>query len=302
MSGRWASVRRPSVPLAAALLLLLPALAQAHPLGQNAFNREAAILVQPDRVQINYLLDLAEVPTLSFGEQADTDRDGTVTDAEWTGYAERWAKTLPLSLVVEIGNQPLALTLDSQTWRIAPGQAGLSTLRLLAHLHAPLAGAPGEHGARLDYRDQTQVNRLGWKEIWISAANGARIVSSDVPQQDRSKALTDFTPRAEGPPALLAAHAEFGLAGAGSVEASAAANPPALKPGACPRRAGSQRTGNAHALAPAASRRRPRRSPRPISRSMPAPAPRRPRRPGRARRSGRSSNSAFVILPAAGIT
>jgi|GEM_PF-1903399 len=203
----------------AGLSLLLSLGVSAHPLGQNAYNREAAILVEPDSVQLNYLLDLAEVPTLSVGEQADTNRDGAVTDAEWTEYAAQWAKGLPDNLVIEISGQRVPLTLESQTWRIAPGQSGLSTLRLLAKLRAPIS--LGEQGAALDYRDQTNVNRLGWKEIWIGAAKGARITSTDVPQQDRSKALTDFTPRAEGPPALISAHAELALAAAGSSDDAA---------------------------------------------------------------------------------
>ena len=205
--------------LAAALLLLTTAV-HAHPLGQNAYNREAAILVEPDKVQLNYLIDLAEVPTLSAGEQADTNRDGTVSDQEWSDYATRWATSLPASLAVSVGGKPLALALTNQTWRISPGQSGLSILRMIATLSAPIM--LDAQATTLEYHDQTQANRLGWKEVWIGAANGASILQADVPQTDRSKALTDFTPRAEGPPALTAARADIALAAPGTaVDATA---------------------------------------------------------------------------------
>lgn len=203
-----------------AALLLWPLCSLAHPLGQNAYNREAAILVEADGVSVDYLLDLAEVPTLAVGEEADSDRDGKISDAEWTGYAARWAGALPEQLVLDIDGKPTALTLRSQSWRISPGQSGLSTLRLLARLHAPLS-LTAQNSVRLDYHDQTRVNRLGWKEIWITAANGARIAATDVPREDRSKTLTDFTPRAEGPPALLDAHAEIAYAAAGTIDKQA---------------------------------------------------------------------------------
>ena len=203
-----------------ALVAVAPAL-QAHPLGQNAYNREAAIVVEPDGVHLHYLLDLAEIPTLAVGEEADADRDGEVSDAEWTAYAERWARTLPDSLVIKVGGRRLPLALESQNWTTAPGQSGLSTMRLKANLRAELKLT--DRGAILDYRDETRADRLGWKEVWISADKGARIVATTVPQQDRSKALTDFTPRAEGPPALLSAHAEIALAAPGSLDEAAAA-------------------------------------------------------------------------------
>ena len=214
------SKRRRSAAWLAAVFMVCCSLsagrAQAHPLGQNAFNRDAAILVGPDRVQVEYLLDLAEIPTLAVGEEADTNRDGQVSDGEWAGYAERWARTLPDGLVVTAGGQRLPLSLKAQDWAVAPGQSGLLTLRLLARLEAPLALA--EHATVLDYRDQTHADRLGWKEVWIKTADGVQLISADVPQVDRTKSMTDFTPRPEGPPTLISAHAE--------VLALAAANAP----------------------------------------------------------------------------
>jgi len=196
-----------------ALLLLLAGMAaQAHPLGQNAFNREAAIIVAADRVKLDYLLDLAEIPTLAAGAESDSDHNGQISDAEWAAHAARWAQTLPDVLKLDAGGQPLALTLDGQQWALAPGESGLSQLRLLAHLSAPLQLS--EMPLALRYRDGNP-ERLGWREVSISAASGVRIASSDVPALSRTRSMSDFTPRPEGPPALISASAEVLLAAAG---------------------------------------------------------------------------------------
>ncbi|HET7798210.1 MAG TPA: HupE/UreJ family protein [Nevskia sp.] len=200
--------------------------AHAHPLGQNAFNREAAIVVAPDQVHLDYLLDLAEIPTLEAGSEADTDGNGEIADGEWATYAERWAKDVPGKIVVEVGGQPLPLELESQSWALSPGQSGLTTLRLLAKMKAPLALT--DAAVALAYRDGNP-ERLGWREVSISAAAGVRIVSSDVPAISRTKSMTDFTPRAEGPPAITSATAQVALAAA---DAPAAEPPVVLEIGA----------------------------------------------------------------------
>src|SRR5688572_8408695 len=52
-------------PLAAALfaVLLAPASALAHPLGNLSVNHLAELRVAPDRVEVRYVLDQAEIPT-----------------------------------------------------------------------------------------------------------------------------------------------------------------------------------------------------------------------------------------------
>lgn len=200
-------------------LLLTGGVAQAHPLGQNAFNREAAIVVAPQQIKVDYLLDLAEIPTLAAGAESDSDRNGQISADEWAAHAALWAQQLPKLLVIEAGGQPLTLVLDGQQWAVAPGESGLNQLRLLAHLSAPLqlTDAP----LALRYRDGNP-ERLGWREVSISAASGARIASSDVPAISRTRSMSDFTPRPEGPPAIMSATAAVLLAAAGN----AAASPP----------------------------------------------------------------------------
>src|SRR5438093_3826523 len=46
------------------VLLLAPTAAWAHPLGNFTVNRYSRIEIGPDSIQLRYVLDLAEIPTL----------------------------------------------------------------------------------------------------------------------------------------------------------------------------------------------------------------------------------------------
>ncbi|WP_293373885.1 HupE/UreJ family protein [Nevskia sp.] len=220
--------------IALLLLMLTSHLALAHPLGRNAFNREVAIVAAPDAVRIDYLLDLAEVPTLGAGAESDTDSNNSISDAEWAAYAASWAQALPAKLLLEAGDQRLGLTVIGQEWALSPGEAGLTTLRLLAHLSAP-ATWPADASVSLRYRDD-HPERLGWREVSVSTVAGMKLLAADVPSISRTQSMTDFTQRPEGPPAVTQAVAELmaapGEPGTGAVSLSITAKTGAAQPAA----------------------------------------------------------------------
>ena len=62
-------------------------LAAAHPLGNFTHNTFVGFAVSPDRIDVDHVLDLAEVPTFQERGIMDRDSDGTVSAAE----AATWA-------------------------------------------------------------------------------------------------------------------------------------------------------------------------------------------------------------------
>ena len=76
----------------ALFVLVLPASASAHPLGNFTVNRYAGIVLAPGQVRIDYVVDFAEIPTVQALPDVDLNGDGTVTDAE----RQAWA-TLPFN-------------------------------------------------------------------------------------------------------------------------------------------------------------------------------------------------------------
>jgi hypothetical protein len=61
-------------------VLLLPALAAAHPLGNFTINHYTGIRVEPDRISLDVVIDQAEIPTFQARLDFDTDGDGEVSD------------------------------------------------------------------------------------------------------------------------------------------------------------------------------------------------------------------------------
>jgi nickel/cobalt transporter (NicO) family protein len=67
----------------AALGVVLPAtMASAHPLGNASVNTYTGIVVSTTHVNVDEVLDLAELPTVQARQHIDTDDDGQVSTAE----------------------------------------------------------------------------------------------------------------------------------------------------------------------------------------------------------------------------
>ena len=174
------------------------ATAAAHPLGNATVNRQAGITVSAQKVELRYVLDLAEIPTLVTGQEADTDQNGETSNAEWTAHTQRWARDTLAKLDLRLDGQPSLLRLENRRWSLLPGAAGLTVVRFEARYSAPLKSNTAR--GVLEYRDLTQLPESGWQEVFIQTGNGVKRLSADVPAQDRSRGLTQF------PSSLMAAY------------------------------------------------------------------------------------------------
>ena len=97
-------------------VLLAPAAAQAHPLGNLTVNRFARVEVAGDRLYVRYVLDLAEIPTFQAQQQG----------VEPAAYARR----LAAGLRVTLDGHTAALTPVAHALAFPKGVGGLHTLRL----------------------------------------------------------------------------------------------------------------------------------------------------------------------------
>jgi nickel/cobalt exporter len=170
-----------------ASVLLAPALAVAHPLGNFTINRYAGIELTPGHVRIDYVVDMAEIPTVQVRPQMDADGDGEVTDTERAAWATRVAPGLRSGLDISIGGRPVRLVVVSASARFRPGQGGLDILRLEA---AFSGSAPAE--GRLAFADTNYGDRIGWREVTAVGADGTALASSSVPARSVSNALLSY--------------------------------------------------------------------------------------------------------------
>jgi len=140
------------VLLGLAALLLAPAAAQAHPLGNFTINRFARVEVSGRRLYVRYVLDLAEIPTYQARQEG----------VNPNVYATRIAADLHVSL----GGRPARLVPVRHALAFPLGVGGLHTMRLELILRGPrIAGA-----VRMTVHDSNYAGRLGWKEIVVGAS------------------------------------------------------------------------------------------------------------------------------------
>ncbi|MGW8746972.1 HoxN/HupN/NixA family nickel/cobalt transporter [Streptomyces sp. NPDC055794] len=165
---------------ACALVLLAPAGANAHPLGNFTVNRYDGLVAAPGQLRVDHVEDLAEIPATQAGP--DLKRLGP---AEW---ARRRCERAALDSRLTVDGRGVALTAQDSGVRVRPGQAGLDTLRLECRFTAPL---PDSGPVSVGFRAAGASAGPGWREI---TARGDRttLTASDVPRESASRELTRY--------------------------------------------------------------------------------------------------------------
>jgi nickel/cobalt exporter len=204
--------------LLAAVGLLVPVIAAAHPLGNFTTNRYAALIVEPRVVRVVYSLDLAELPTYRELPQVDSNADGTPDPAERDAYAARQATAIAENLDLTLDGARLALAPLMTALEIAPGAGGLPTLRLDVTYRAQLPRLAGA----LAFADRNFAGRPGWQEVVATPADGVKLTQSSVPDRDVSRVLRAYPEDMLQAP-LRVSEAYMRLSAGGPVASTAAA-------------------------------------------------------------------------------
>jgi nickel/cobalt transporter (NicO) family protein len=161
--------------------------AMAHPLGNFTVNLYSGISVAPGRLEVDYVLDFAEVPTFREKRVIDTDGDGSISTTERSAWAHRTASDLGAGISLSVSGRSTTLELVSDSMRLLPGQGGLQVLRLEATFAAPVPPS-----GRLEYRDGNFPDRPGWREIVAVGLEGRAVRESSVPTTSVSNALRSY--------------------------------------------------------------------------------------------------------------
>ena len=177
----------------------VPTSASAHPLGNFTINHYSRVQPSGDRIYVLYVLDVAEIPTV---RERQATRSPNV-------YAAKSAHTIARQLELSVDGERLSLTPVEQAVALAPGVAGLKTLRL----HIVLRTQTIERGSgplTLKYRDTTFPDRIGWKEVVVAPAGDAAVLSSSAPSESISAELLAYPKELlRSPPDVTTATASF---------------------------------------------------------------------------------------------
>ena len=161
--------------IAVVLLLASATAAHAHPLGNFSVNHLSTVAISADRVEVRYVLDQAEIPTVQ---------------ERGLGRAEVLRRKLGeirrgLHLTVDGGAVPLRPT-GSPQLTFPSGAGGLNTTRLELTLDAVVDGPED-----VSLKDGTFPGRVGWKAI-VAASGEGTAVRTKTPAGDPTRGLRTY--------------------------------------------------------------------------------------------------------------
>jgi ABC-type nickel/cobalt efflux system permease component RcnA len=151
----------------------------AHPLGNFTSNSYAGLRVAPDRIEVDYVLDLAEIPTQQVR--------GEITDP--AAYEVDRCGELADGLELRVDDRPVRITVESGRLSFPPGLAGLDTLRLECDLVADTGTI--DPTTRVEFVDGNLADTIGWREV-TAVGDRTTLADSTVSEDSASARLTAY--------------------------------------------------------------------------------------------------------------
>ena len=109
---------------------LAPEPVGAHPMGNFSINQYSALALSVDRVDILYIVDMAEIPAFSELGTIRDDRSTDLTEEQSSNYIARKVTELLPGLVLRVNGQSVLMQVQSSSLTFPPGQFNSPTLRL----------------------------------------------------------------------------------------------------------------------------------------------------------------------------
>jgi nickel/cobalt exporter len=161
--------------IAAAVLALAAPSVQAHPLGNFSINHQSKVSISDERVDVRYVLDQAEVPTV---------QERGVPRGE---LLERKLAEVKSGLALRVDGRTVELrTVGEPTLSFPSGAGGLKTTRLEVRLRAAV-----DRPTRVSLEDDTFADRVGWKAIVVAPGEGTA-VRTQAPSGDPTNGLRSY--------------------------------------------------------------------------------------------------------------
>lgn len=143
----------------ALLLVSIPIVAAAHPLGNFTINHLARITTGKGVLRLHYVLDIAEIPTFQIMDGASESRWNSHGKRSWTNAELRYVEA---HVQLSENGVPLELQALGARSRLRPGAGGLPITRWVGTYTAALRTPSG----RIRFDDHVYADRrIGWKDV-----------------------------------------------------------------------------------------------------------------------------------------
>jgi ABC-type nickel/cobalt efflux system permease component RcnA len=187
--GRRSARTLASLALAIAFAAL-PAAVLAHPLGNFTINHYAGITVRPSQVDLDVVIDMAEIPAFQERQRMDLDGDGEVTDEEMAAAGPASCSATADAIELAVDGRPAVLSATGAALTFPSGLGGLSTMRLECRFTAAADLATGR-ASTVTFSDGSYPERIGWREI-VASGDGVEVDTAGLPATSPSQRLTVY--------------------------------------------------------------------------------------------------------------
>jgi ABC-type nickel/cobalt efflux system permease component RcnA len=171
---------------------VLSSRAFAHPMGSFSISHYSGLKFIEDEIVVDYVIDMAEIPSYQEMDHLDVNHDRKVTDAEKQKYAGSMAEKFTRYLRLNINGNPVQWKLRKSHMEIRPGAGELYTLVITATYAGKYPGELKEKN-QVHFVDENFPMRTGWREISIDRnQNFASFNLKPEEYTDRSKQLTVY--------------------------------------------------------------------------------------------------------------
>jgi ABC-type nickel/cobalt efflux system permease component RcnA len=185
-----------------------PRTADAHPMGNFSISHYAGIRVEQGKIELRYLIDMAEIPT--YQEIQDNGIVPMEGDPSLRAYLVKKSELLAGGLTLEVNGKTLRLEPISRNVIFPTGAGGLPTMKLGFVYRAVMEGPSSGSLRTAHYQDDNFAGRAGWKEIVVTADPALQLTASSAPEADRSTQLSNYpTDFLNSPPQDLKASFSF---------------------------------------------------------------------------------------------
>jgi len=186
----------------AALLTVTFGHASAHPLGNFTINHYVGIRVEPDRVGLDVVIDEAEIPAFQARQALDANADGSLDAAEIQAARIPVCAAVASAMTLSVNGTTTPVRLVAAGLSFPLGNGGLSTMRIVCELEAPMGSAPSG-ATTVALTDSFESARIGWREM-AAVGDGVTVQAPGVPTVGATARLTSYPAGLAGAPDVRA--------------------------------------------------------------------------------------------------